>query len=251
MKPRVIPTLLLKGRGLYKTVGFRDPSYIGDPVNAVRVFNEKEVDELVILDIGASKHGEPPNFEFLGDIASEAFMPMGYGGNIRSLDDARRIFAIGFEKIIVNSLLFDDPREVRRTVEEYGSSGVVASIDVVSGNAGAYNVYDHRTGQHSRVSLVGHLAAALACGVGEVLLTAVDRDGAMVGYNTALIRQVAAMLNVPLVVSGGAGKVSDFRAAIEAGASAAAAGAMFVYYGPYRAVLIQYPDPEVLDALFA
>jgi cyclase len=232
-------------------VCFRDPSYVGDPVNAVRVFNEKEVDELVILDIDASKHGEPPNFELLADIASEAFMPMGYGGGIRSLDDARRIFAIGFEKIVVNSLLFDDPRAVRMIVEEYGSSGVDASIDVVSGKAGAYNVYDHRTGRHLPVPLAGHLAAALSSGVGEVLLAAVDRDGTLKGYDIPLIRQVAGKLNVPLVVSGGAGKESDFRAAIEAGASAAAAGAMFVYYGPHRAVLIQYPEEKTLDALFA
>jgi cyclase len=250
MRPRVIPTLLLKGEGLVKTTGFRNPSYVGDPVNAVRVFNEKEVDELLILDMDVGKRNQPPNFRLLADIASEAFMPMGYGGGIRSLEDARRIFAIGFEKIVVNSLLFDDPSMVKAIVAEYGNSGVVASIDAVLGSNG-HQVYSHRDGRPAKVNLADHLRTALDAGVGEIFISAVERDGTLKGYDLELIRAVAPGLPVSLVASGGAGGNADFRAAIDAGASAAAASAMFVYYGRFRAVLIQYPETKELDATFA
>jgi cyclase len=240
----------LSGQGLVKTTRFQAPSYVGDPVNAVRVFNEKEVDELIILDIGASRKGLAPNYALLADIASEAFMPMGYGGGVSSLDHARRIFEIGFEKIVLNSAFFGNSGVVRQIVGEYGASSVVASIDVAGNMRGRYEVYEHRTGSPAPVSLKDHIAAVLACGVGELFLTAVDRDGTLAGIDLALIEEIAGSVDVPLIACGGAASLADFASAIAAGASAVAAGAMFVYYGPYRAVLIQYPEPAELDSLF-
>jgi imidazole glycerol-phosphate synthase subunit HisF len=251
MRPRVIPTLLLDGQGLVKTVQFRQPTYVGDPINAVRVFNEKEVDELIVLDISVSKRApNEPNLALLANIASEAFMPMAYGGGIASLASARRIFDIGFEKVVLNSLLLDDGAGVEAIVREYGSASVVASVDAVPAPCGGYLVYEHRTGK-AKQPLIEHVRRILAYGVGELFVTAVHREGGMLGYDYDLIRNLSSQVNVPLIACGGAGRTSHFRDAIAAGACAVAAGSMFVFYGRYRAVLLQYPEQSEIDALFA
>lgn len=248
-KTRVIVALLLGEGGLVKTTRFKNPKYIGDPINAVRIFNEKEVDELVFLDIGASRSGRCPNFDLLSDIAGEAFMPMGYGGGIATLRDARRIFSIGYEKVIINSAAAENVRLITEVSEIFGSQGVVASIDVRKNMWGKYEVWTHGGTRRLAKGLDEYLHSLEVAGAGEIILNAIDRDGTMSGYDLSLLARASALTSVPLVALGGARTVADFGAATgEGGASAVAAGAMFVFVGPHRAVLINYPSSESLAA---
>jgi len=248
---RIIPCLLLKGRGLVKTIKFAKQRYVGDPINVVRIFNEKEVDELAVLDITASSEGRRPNFRLIEDIASEAFMPFSYGGGISSLDDARTLFRLGVDKVIVNSHAFADPGFIEELVRVAGGQSVVISIDVRKNLWGRYEVYT-RNGQKKVSGEPASLALQMRdIGAGEILLTAIDRDGTMNGYDEALIRQVSCLLDIPVIASGGAGAISDFNLAVAAGASAAAAGSMFVFHGRQRAVLISYPARKEIEKAFA
>jgi cyclase len=243
MWARVIPILLLDGEGLYKTRRFSDPRYIGDPINAVKIFNEKEVDELVFLDIGASRDGSSPNLELLHNIAGECFIPLGYGGGVRSVEMARAIIAIGIEKIIVNSACWEVPGLIPALVDTFGSSSIVCGIDVKKNWAGSMGVYVN--GGRTRIppSPVSWARQLEAWGAGELLITSVDRDGEMGGYDLSLIRSISDSVNVPVIAAGGAGSISDLRAAVvEGGAAAAAGGALFVFQGKHRAVLITYPS---------
>lgn len=241
-KTRVIPVLLLRGKGLVKTVKFKDPKYIGDPINSVRIFNEKEVDELVFLDITATPEGRGPDFELLADIASEAFMPMAYGGGITSLDQVQRVFALGFEKVIFDTVAYTDPQLIQDAVAIYGSQSIVGCVDVRKTLLGRYELISHAGKSKQRVSLREHLKALERQGVGEIIVNAVDRDGTQSGYDLKLIREVSSSVSVPVVACGGASSIDDFVAAVgEAGASAVAAGSLFVFVGPHRAVLINYP----------
>ncbi|MDP1861327.1 MAG: AglZ/HisF2 family acetamidino modification protein [Gemmatimonadaceae bacterium] len=251
MKPRVIPTLLLSNDGLVKTVKFREPRYIGDPINAVRIFNEKEVDEMAFLDISATPAGRGPNFDLLTRIASEAFMPFGYGGGITSLDEIRRLFSLGVEKVIINSAAASNPALISEAAQIAGSSSIVVSVDARRKLLGGYGAF---TGSGAKA--VGKTPVALAKemqerGAGEILLTSIDREGTMSGYDLDLVRQVTASVDIPVIVSGGAGVLQHFREAVDQGASAVAAGSMFVYHGRLKAVLITYPDYNTLDALFS
>lgn len=241
-KTRVIPILLLRGKGLVKTVKFKDPKYIGDPINSVRIFNEKEVDELVFLDITATPEGRGPDFELLSDIASEAFMPMAYGGGITSLDQVQRVFALGFEKVIFDTVAYTDPQLIQDAVAIYGSQSIVGCVDVRKTLLGRYELISHAGKSKQPVSLSEHLKTLERQGVGEIIVNAVDRDGTQSGYDLKLIREVSSSVSVPVVACGGASSIDDFVAAVhEAGASAVAAGSLFVFVGPHRAVLINYP----------
>jgi len=246
IRPRVIPCLLLKNGGLVKTVKFKDPKYLGDPINIVRIFNDKEVDELVFLDITATIEGRRPNFDLLGKITSECFMPLGYGGGIREVDDVKKLLAMGIEKIVLNTSAVESPSLIRAAADYAGSQAVVVSIDVKKSLLGKYEVYT-RSGKKA----TGHDPVSFAVemekqGAGELLLNSVDRDGTMQGYDLELVRRVADSVQVPVVASGGAGNVQHLAEAIRAGASAAAAGSMFVFQGPLRGVLISYPAQEEL-----
>jgi len=241
-KTRVIPVLLLRGKGLVKTVKFKDPKYIGDPINSVRIFNEKEVDELVFLDITATPEGRSPDFELLADIASEAFMPMAYGGGIASLDQVQRVFALGFEKVIIDTAAYKDPQLIQDAVAIYGSQSIVGCVDVRKTLLGRYELNSHAGKSKQPVSLRGHVQELERQGVGEIIVNAVDRDGTQSGYDLKLIREVSSSVSVPVVACGGASSIDDFVAAVhEGGASAVAAGSLFVFVGPHRAVLINYP----------
>jgi cyclase len=243
MKTRVIPVLLLKDRGLVKTVKFANPRYIGDPINSVRIFNEKEVDELVFLDISATPAGRGPDFAVIDDIAGEAFMPMAYGGGITSLEQIRRIMSLGFEKVILDTVTYDDPAVVRDAVSVYGSQSVVACIDLKKKLFGGYDLYTHSGTRRRGIRLEDHLDRLIACGIGEVIVNAIDRDGTMSGYDLATIKAVASRVTLPVIACGGAASLDDLaRAVAEGGASAVAAGSMFVYKGRHRAVLINYPE---------
>ncbi len=237
----MIPALLLRGRDLVKTTAFRDPTYVGDPLNTVRLFSEKGADELAILSIdpGSAR----PDLGFLAELASECFMPVSYGGGLRTPDDCAAIFDLGMEKVVLRQALTDSPRLVTRVASEYGSQAVCACIDYTGSGS------DARTVGPERATLVDAVARAVDAGAGEVLLQSVDRDGSMRGYDTASVTLVSASCPVPVVALGGAGALADLTAAQVAGASAVAAGSIFVFHGRRRAVLVSYPDDEELEAV--
>lgn len=248
LRTRVIPCLLLRNGGLVKTVKFESPRYVGDPINAVRIFNQKEVDELIFLDISATAAGRGPNFDLIRDIASEAFMPFGYGGGVSSVDEVRRLVGIGVEKVVLNAAAVHRPELIGEAAEAAGSQSVVVSIDVKKSLLGRYEVVTHNGRRRTGLSPVDWARKAEALGAGEIVVNSVDRDGTMKGFDVALLRQVTAAVGVPVVACGGAGSLDDFAAAIrEGGASAVAAGSMFVFHGKHRAVLITYPDYAELE----
>lgn len=251
LRTRVIPCLLLRNGGLVKTVKFGEPKYVGDPINAVKIFNEKEVDELVFLDITATAANRGPNFELIRDIATEAFMPFGYGGGITTIEDVASLVALGVEKVVLNTSVVERPEFIREAANLVGSSSVVVSIDVKRSLLGRYEVVTRNAGRKSGLDPVDWAKRAADLGAGEVLLTSVDRDGTQKGYDLVLLRQVTEAVSVPVIASGGAGSLEDFRAAVqEAGASAVAAGSLFVFHGKHRAVLITYPDYRELEKVF-
>ena len=246
IRPRVIPCLLLKNEGLVKTVKFKDPKYLGEPINIVRIFNDKEVDELLFLDIAATVENRPPNFEMLGKITSECFMPLGYGGGIRTLEDVRKLLAIGVEKIVLNTSAVENPSLIRAAADYAGSQAVVISIDVKKTMFGKSEVYTRSGRKATGLDPVKFAVEMEKQGAGELFLNSIDRDGTMQGYDLELVRRVADSVTVPVVACGGAGNIQHLAEAIQAGASAAAAGSMFVFQGPLRGVLISYPAQEEL-----
>jgi cyclase len=246
-KTRVIPVLLLRGQGLVKTIKFKEPKYIGDPINAVRIFNEKEVDELVFLDITATPEGRGPDFELLSDIASEAFMPMAYGGGVTTLVQARRIFELGFEKVILNSAAYKNLELISEAASIFGSQSIVGCIDVRKNLLGRYELCSASAKVKEKPNLFEHLALLTQSGVGEILVNAVDRDGTMGGYDLKLLREVSAAVTVPMIACGGAGSLDHLVEAVQDGhATAVAAGSLFVFMGPHRAVMINYPERKLL-----
>lgn len=247
---RVIPTLLLKGQGLVKTEQFKNPVYIGDPINAVRIFNEKEVDELVLLDITATAEKREPKYDWIKDIVSESFMPIGYGGGIRNIEQAKKLFDTGIEKLIINSASFD-MTFLSSLANIYGKQSIVVCIDVRKSFLGNYLVYTHNGTQKHKLSPDMMAQSVVDAGAGEVIIQSVDREGTMKGYDIDLIKTVSKAVNVPVVASGGAGSQDHLREAIlKGGASAVTAGSMFVFKGKHRGVLINYPAPNDLKNLF-
>tara|TARA_R110001592_G_scaffold119404_1_gene322407 strand:- start:7123 stop:7884 length:762 start_codon:yes stop_codon:yes gene_type:complete len=246
-RTRVIPSLLMKDGGLVKTIKFSKERYVGDPINAVRIFNEKEVDELVLLDIGLSKKREEPNFENIEEIVSEAFMPIGYGGGVSSLAHIDRLFKIGIEKVVINTAAFEDEQLIYKASKIYGNQSVVVSIDVKKSIFGSYNVYSCGGTRKEKISLEDAVLKFQELGAGEIIVNSIDRDGTMSGYDIDLIRKLTSGLEIPLVALGGARNVNDFVSAVNAGASAVSAGSMFIFQGVHRAVLISYIDGEELE----
>jgi len=251
LRTRVIPCLLLRNRGLVKTRKFKEPVYVGDPINAVRIFNEKEVDELVFLDITATPEGRGPDFDLIRDIASETFMPFAYGGGITTLEHARQLFKLGVEKVVLNTAAASDPGLVSAIADIAGSQSVVVSVDVKRSLLGKYQVHTRAGQKGLGLDPVEYAQRMEHAGAGELLLTAIDRDGCMNGYDTPLLKSVSTAVSIPVVASGGASSLQDFRTAVEAGASAVAAGSMFVFHGKHRAVLITYPEHSELQRVLA
>lgn len=251
LKTRVIPTLLLKGTGLVKTVKFKKPTYLGDPRNVVKIFNEKEVDEIILLDITATPENRKPNFGLISEIVSECFMPVCYGGGIRDLHDIKRLFAIGIEKIAINSYAVENPDFIKAVSEYFGSQSVVVGIDVKKNLWGKYQMYTHCGRVNKKHDPVTFAVQMQEVGAGELFLNSIDRDGTMQGYDIDLIKRVSQVVEIPVIASGGAGKTEDFLAAVnDGGAAAVAAGSMFVFQGIHRAVLISYPEYQELEELF-
>ena len=243
LSARVIPCLLLRGRGLYKSVKFSSPKYVGDPVNAVKIFNEKEVDELILLDTTATPEKRNPNYELIGDIASECFMPLAYGGGITSMDHIRQLHRIGVEKVCLNSAAFRDHDLVRAACDTFGSSSIIVAMDVKKTIFGKHEVWIDCGKTSTKADPARYAEELERLGVGEILVNSIDRDGTMQGYDIDLLKKVAAAVNAPVIACGGAGTLDHMRSAIrDAHASAVAAGSMFVFHGKHKAVLINYPD---------
>lgn len=252
LKTRVIPCLLFGDRGLVKTIQFANPTYVGDPINVVKIFNEKGVDELIFLDITATVEKRRPAFEFLSQIASECFMPLGYGGGIGSLQDMRELFRLGIEKVVVNSSAVENPSLVKEAAQLFGSQSVVVSIDAKKNQFGEYEVWTHGGRKRANLDPAEHAVSMEAMGAGEIFLNSIDKDGTMEGYDLELIQRVTQALNIPLIACGGASSVQDLGEAVQkGGAAAAAAGSLFVFQGPHRAVLISFPTEEELKQVFA
>jgi cyclase len=248
--PRVIPCLLLNHGGLVKTVKFGKQTYVGDPINAIRIFNEKEVDELLLLDIMASREKCSPNYSLIEQIAGECFMPLTYGGGIATVEQARQLFSLGVEKICLQTAVINNFNFIRQLSEQYGSQSIVISVDVKKDVFGKYHAYSSASGRSLPGSWLSLLVNAVEYGAGEILLNAIHRDGLMNGMDIDLIRTAASILPVPLVAIGGVASLGDIKLATSAGASAVSAGAFFVFQGPHRAVLITYPGQDDLTRLF-
>lgn len=246
LRPRIIPVMLLKGRGFYKTKQFRAPVYVGDPINTFRIFCEKEVDEIVVLDIEATNTGRGPRLDVIEDIASECFMPMAYGGGVRTVEQARSILKLGVEKIVLNSVAVEEPELISRIADLAGSSSVVVSIDAKKKMFGGYEIYIRGGTKKARLDPVTLAKQAEQLGAGEILINSIDRDGTMEGYDLPLVEQVAKAVHIPVIACGGCRNLPDLENALEASASAAAAGSFFVFQGKHRAVLISYPSTEDL-----
>lgn len=248
--PRVIPVLLLKNAGLVKTQKFKEPKYVGDPINAVKIFNEKEVDELIFLDITASIEKKKPNLKLLNEIATECFMPLCYGGGIKSIEDIKSIINAGVEKVALNSIAVECPELVKKAADVFGSSTIVVSIDVKKNFWGKKIIYSYSGSKNTGIDPVKFAVEMQKNGAGELLINSIDKDGMMSGYDYELINQISKEVDIPVIACGGAGNLQHLKQAYEAGASALAAGSMFVFHGPHRAVLINYPSQKELQEIF-
>ncbi len=247
LKNRVIPCLLLQNSGLVKTVKFANPKYIGDPINAIRIFNEKEVDELMVLDIEASKNRKEPNYNLIEQFAGECFMPLTYGGGITNVEQAKRLFSIGVEKISIQTSTLHNFDLVTEIASRYGNQSVIVSIDVKKKKIGGKKLFSSAKRKTLNQHWLEFLTKSIEAGAGEILLNSVDRDGTMSGMDLSLIQDAAEVCTVPLIAMGGVGRVEDIVNAVRAGASAVAAGAFFVFFGKHNAVLITYPDYNLLQ----
>ncbi|MFA6129464.1 MAG: AglZ/HisF2 family acetamidino modification protein [Candidatus Omnitrophota bacterium] len=249
--PRIIPCLLLQGAGLVKTIKFKNEKYIGDPVNAIKIFNEKGADELIFLDIMASIENRKPDFALISQVAAECFMPVCYGGGIKEIDDAKRIFNSGIEKISLGSGAIEKPEFIRELVRIFGSQSIVACLDVKKNLLGNYEVVIHRARKKTGLEPWAAAKKMQDMGVGELLINSVDRDGTMSGYDLGLMQKITKNISIPVIACGGAGNLKHIAEVInEGGASSGAAGSLFVFHSKRRGVLINYPDREQIDSLF-
>jgi cyclase len=249
--PRIIPCLLVKNKGLVKTVNFKNPKYVGDPINAVRIFNEKEVDELIVLDIDATLEKRGPDYNMIEHLAAECRMPLCYGGGVTTSDQVHKIVQLGVEKVAISSAAHENPNLVAEAAKFVGSQSVVAVLDIKKSRIdGNYEVWTHN-GSKNTGKCPSELALQLErLGAGEIVINSIDNDGFMNGYDLTLVEEIRKSISVPLTVLGGAGSLHDICQLIHKyGAIGAAAGSLFIYKGIYRAVLINYPTREEKDAL--
>jgi cyclase len=247
---RVIPVLLLRDGDLVKTKQFRNPIYVGDPINAVRIFNDKRVDELILLDINAKRDGTTGNWQRIAEIVSEAFMPVAYGGGISSLQQIEKVLNLGVEKVVINSAAVSNTALITQAARQFGSQSLIVSIDVRKRLGRSYRVFVEGGRKATKLDPVTHARRCADAGAGEILITSIMREGTSDGYDVKLTRSVAEAVTLPVIACGGAGKVEDFAQAVkEGGASAVAASSMFLFQGAHRAVLISFPDDVVLSSI--
>lgn len=248
LKTRVMPCLLLRNEGLVKTVRFKEFSYVGDPINAVRIYNDMEVDELIFLDIRATADGAEPPFKLIEELAGECFMPLAYGGGVRTVEQMRRLFSIGVEKVAVNTAAYENPALLTEAADLFGCQAVIASIDVKRNLFGTYEVVVRGGKKRTGLDPVGYAKDLVARGAGEILLTSVDRDGTWSGFDVDLTKRVTDAVDVPVIACGGAGSVADIGNVVKNGhASAAALGSMVVFQAKGLGVLIKFPKYEDLE----
>ncbi|TCT09077.1 AglZ/HisF2 family acetamidino modification protein [Paralcaligenes ureilyticus] len=251
LRPRVIPCLLVSDKGLVKTVKFANPKYVGDPINAVRIFNEKEVDELIVLDIDATVNGVGPDLKMIERLAAECRMPLCYGGGVKTVEQARVIVGLGVEKVAISSAALDNPQLVAEIAKELGSQSVVVVLDVKKKMFGAkYEIWTHNGKVNTHKGPAEFAKKLEALGVGEIVLNSIDNDGVMKGYDMGLVQGVRSVTTVPMSIVGGAGSLADIGALIKKfGIIGAVAGSFFVFKGVYKAVLISYPSPVEKEKL--
>lgn len=247
---RIIPCLLLRDHGLIKTIKYKGGRYLGDPINAIKIYNDCEVDELIILDIDATKEHRSPDFEYLKKLTQQCFMPVCYGGGITSVDTVKRLFELGIEKVSVNTSLYDNPNMVKECVALFGSQSIVASVDLKRDKSGNVSAWIKNGTELIKEDAFEYMKHIEEDGVGEVFINFIDHDGMMDGYDYEVISRISKHISVPLIVCGGASSTNDCKKAIDVGASAAAAGSIFVFWGRNKAVLINYPDKEEIEKLF-
>ena len=251
LRPRIIPCLLIHEGGLVKTTSFKNPKYVGDPINAVKIFNEKEADELIILDIDASVNGTEPNYKLISDVAAECRMPLCYGGGIKTAKQAKRIIGLGVEKIALSSAAIENPNLIAEIANEIGRQSVVVVLDVKKRRLGEdYDIFI-RNGKQNTNRLLFEMAAIFeSMGAGEIIINSIDRDGQMKGYDLNLAQIIREAVKIPITILGGAGSLNDIRVLIHKnGVIGASAGSIFVFKGVYKAVLINYPDMTMRDDL--
>jgi len=252
LRSRIIPCLLVHKKGLVKTVKFKDPKYVGDPLNAVKIFNEKEADELMVLDIDATVENRDPDYKMIEHLASECRMPLCYGGGIKTAEQAQRVFNLGVEKIALSSAVVNDPHLVSKIAEQVGAQSVVVVLDVKKKLLGGYANYIENGKTKTKINLSKFIIQLQELGVGEIVINSIDNDGMMQGYDADLINKIKLLTSVPLTVLGGAGAIGDIEKLIqEHGIIGAAAGSLFVFKGKYKAVLINYPDHNTKNELFS
>lgn len=250
LRPRIIPCLLVKNKGLVKTVQFKDGKYVGDPINAVRIFNEKEADELMVIDIEATSKNNEPDYKMIENLASECRMPLCYGGGIKNLEQAQRIFSLGVEKIAISSAAISNPKIISEIASKVGSQSVVVVLDVKRKIFGGYDLYINNGKKNLNINPVEFAIKMEKDGAGEIVVNSIDNDGVMNGYDLDLIDKVRNSVTLPLTVLGGAGNIEDIGRLIQKyGIIGAAAGSLFVFKGKYKAVLINYPNWEDKDKL--
>jgi cyclase len=255
LRSRIIPCLLVHKKGLVKTVGFKDAKYVGDPINAVKIFNEKEVDELIVLDIDATAENRPPNYEMIKNLATECRMPFCYGGGITTVEQAKKIIELGAEKIAISSAAVNNPIIIKQIGEAIGVQSVVVIIDIKKKSkllGGGYDIYTNNGMIKAKVKLNEFIDILNKIGVGEIVVNSIDNDGTMNGYDDALISLFREKTNFPMTVLGGAGNLDDIKMLISKyKIIGAAAGSLFVFKGKYKAVLINYPNREEKSRLFS
>lgn len=251
LRPRIIPSLLIQDNGLVKTVNFKNPKYVGDPINAVKIFNEKEVDELAIFDIDATVKGLEPNYSLIERLANQSMMPLCYGGGVKSVEQAQRIFSLGIEKIALSSSVLQNPGLITEISERVGAQSVIVVLDVKKKMLGGYEVYTHNGKKGTGINPFKFVEEAQKLGAGEIVINSIDKDGVMKGYDLDLIAKVREKITLPMTVLGGAGSLGDIEKVIDKhGVIGVAAGSLFVFKGPYKAVLISYPSQIEKNKIF-
>lgn len=251
LRPRIIPSLLIHDNGLVKTVNFKNPKYVGDPINAVKIFNEKAVDELAIFDIDATVLGKEPNYSLIERLASQSMMPLCYGGGVKTVVQAQRIFSLGIEKIALSSAVLQNPKLITDISERVGAQSVIVVLDVKKKLLGGYEIYTHNGKKTTGINPFKFVEEAQKLGAGEIVINSIDKDGVMKGYDLDLIAKIREKISLPMTVLGGAGSLGDIEKVIDQhGVIGVAAGSLFVFKGPYKAVLINYPTQLEKNKIF-
>ena len=251
LRPRIIPSLLVHENGLVKTVNFKNPKYVGDPINAVKIFNEKEVDELAVFDIDATVLGKEPNYSLIERLASQSMMPLCYGGGVKTVEQAQRIFSLGIEKIALSSAVLHNPKLITEISDRVGAQSVIVVLDVKKKLLGGYEVYTHNGKKATGINPFKFVEEAQKLGAGEIVINSIDKDGVMKGYDLDLIAKVREKISLPMTVLGGAGSLQDIEKVVDVhGVIGVAAGSLFVFKGPYKAVLINYPTQLEKNKIF-